>query len=172
MRGNSRSPSVEGHFVFDKVSYTYDKNQQPAITNLSGEIMAGESVACVGESGSGKTTLMGLVIGFRRPTAGRILLDGRDMRESGPAAVPKIPGRRPANDASFQRIDPGEHCLRRRDRKRPPALGGSGNGERCRVRFKNGSWARFETRRTWDHGFRAGSASASRSPELSCGIQE
>jgi ATP-binding cassette, subfamily B, bacterial len=73
--------SVEGHFVFDNVSYTYDKNQQPAIANLSNEIKAGESVACVGESGSGKTTLMGLVIGFRRPTSGRILLDGTDMRE-------------------------------------------------------------------------------------------
>ncbi len=73
--------SVEGHIVFDNVSYTYDKSQQPAISNLSGEIEAGESVACVGESGSGKTTLMGLVIGFRRPTSGRILLDGTDMRE-------------------------------------------------------------------------------------------
>ncbi len=73
--------SVEGHFVFENVSYVYEKGQQPAIANLSGEIMAGESIACVGESGSGKTTLMGMVIGFRRPTSGRILLDGADMRE-------------------------------------------------------------------------------------------
>ncbi len=36
-------------------------------------------IAVVGESGSGKTTLMSLLIGFRRPTAGKILLDGRDM---------------------------------------------------------------------------------------------
>jgi ATP-binding cassette subfamily B protein len=72
--------SVDGHFVFDNVSFTYDKASQPAVRNLSAEIFAGESVACVGESGSGKTTLMSLVIGFRRPTAGRILLDGTDMR--------------------------------------------------------------------------------------------
>ncbi len=73
--------SVAGHFVFENVSFTYEKAQQPAIKNLSAEIFAGESVACVGESGSGKTTLMSLVIGFRRPTAGRILLDGTDMRD-------------------------------------------------------------------------------------------
>jgi ATP-binding cassette subfamily B protein len=79
--GKRAVTSVEGHFVFDNVSFAYDKAQQSAIRNLRAEIFAGESVACVGESGSGKTTLMSLVIGFRRPTVGRILLDGTDMRD-------------------------------------------------------------------------------------------
>jgi ATP-binding cassette subfamily B protein len=79
--GKRAVTSVKGHFVFDNVSFTYDKAQQPAIRNFRAEIFAGESVACVGESGSGKTTLMSLVIGFRRPTEGRILLDGTDMRD-------------------------------------------------------------------------------------------
>ena len=79
--GKRAVASVAGHFVFDNVSYTYDKAQQPAVKNLCTEIVAGESVAVVGESGSGKSTLMSLVIGFRRPTAGRILLDGTDMKE-------------------------------------------------------------------------------------------
>jgi ATP-binding cassette subfamily B protein len=79
--GKRAVASVQGQFVFDNVSYTYDKAQQPAIKNIRLDIAAGESVAFVGESGSGKTTLMSLVIGFRRPTAGRILLDGTDMRE-------------------------------------------------------------------------------------------
>ena len=42
---------------------------------------AGESIALVGHSGAGKSTVLNLVIGFVRPTGGRILLDGRDMRE-------------------------------------------------------------------------------------------
>ena len=79
--GKGAVTSVAGHFVFENVSYTYDKNLQPAIAKMNVEIMAGESVAVVGESGSGKTTLMSLIIGFRRPTAGRILLDGSDMRD-------------------------------------------------------------------------------------------
>jgi ATP-binding cassette subfamily B protein len=79
--GKRAVTSVAGRFVFDNVTFTYDKAEQPAIKNISTTIRAGESVALVGESGSGKSTLMSLVIGFRRPTAGRILLDGHDMRE-------------------------------------------------------------------------------------------
>lgn len=79
--GKRAVTSVAGHFVFDNVTYTYDRVQQPAIANIGIEILAGESVAFVGESGSGKSTLMSLVIGLRRPTSGRILLDGKDMRE-------------------------------------------------------------------------------------------
>ena len=45
------------------------------------EIAPGETVAFVGSSGSGKSTLLNLVLGFIRPTAGRILLDGRDQAE-------------------------------------------------------------------------------------------
>jgi len=73
--------SVEGHFLFGDVGYTYDKARDPAVRNINVEIFPGESVAVVGESGSGKSTLMSLIIGFRRPTAGRILLDGHDMQE-------------------------------------------------------------------------------------------
>ncbi len=73
--------SVSGHFTFENISYTYDKAQQPAVKSFTVDIQAGESVAFVGESGSGKSTLMSLVIGFRRPTTGRILLDGKDMQE-------------------------------------------------------------------------------------------
>ncbi|MGA7719787.1 MAG: ABC transporter ATP-binding protein [Ignavibacteriaceae bacterium] len=73
--------SVKGHFVFDKVFFSYDNSGQHAIKNFSLEINPGETIAFVGESGSGKSTLMNLVMGFRRPSAGRILLDGHDMQE-------------------------------------------------------------------------------------------
>ncbi len=73
--------SVTGQFVIDDVSYTYDRMPEPALNHITLEIQAGAAVAFVGESGSGKSTLMNLVIGVRRPTKGRILLDGIDMQE-------------------------------------------------------------------------------------------
>lgn len=77
--GKSPVPSVQGRLVFDRVSFRYPSAPAPALEDFSLEVEPGEMIAVVGESGSGKTTLMSLVIGFRRPTAGRILLDGRDM---------------------------------------------------------------------------------------------
>jgi ATP-binding cassette subfamily B protein len=73
--------SVKGHLVFDNVSFKYEKGNPYAVKNISLEINPGESIAFVGESGSGKSTLMNLVIGFRRPSEGRILLDGKDMQD-------------------------------------------------------------------------------------------
>jgi ATP-binding cassette subfamily B protein len=70
--------SVAGRFTFERVSFTYPDAPRPALSDFSLDVKAGECLAVVGESGSGKTTLMSLVIGFRRPTAGRILLDGVD----------------------------------------------------------------------------------------------
>ncbi len=80
-RNEGKQPvtSVAGRLTFDDVTYTYEGSQRPALANIAHDVKAGESIAVVGESGSGKSTLISLVIGFRRPTTGRILLDGRDM---------------------------------------------------------------------------------------------
>jgi ATP-binding cassette subfamily B protein len=77
--GKTRVHNVEGALRFDHVSFTYPGSRDPAVADFSLTIQPGECVAFVGESGAGKSTLMSLVIGFLRPTAGRILLDGRDM---------------------------------------------------------------------------------------------
>ena len=79
--GKRAVSSVKGLFVFEHISYTYENAQHPAIKNFSLKVKTGETIAVVGESGSGKSTLMSLVIGFRRPAVGRILLDGIDMQE-------------------------------------------------------------------------------------------
>jgi ATP-binding cassette subfamily B protein len=73
--------SVQGRFSFDKVSFTYPGSSQKALDPFSLEVQPGMTVALVGHSGSGKTTLMNLIIGFLRPTSGRILLDTIDMNE-------------------------------------------------------------------------------------------
>ncbi len=71
--------AVQGHFAFDRVGYRYPGAADAALHELAFEVRPGEIVAVVGPSGAGKSTLLGLVIGFLRPTCGRILLDGRDM---------------------------------------------------------------------------------------------
>lgn len=75
-----KSPVVEvtGEFRFEHVRYQYSDGS-PALDDINLHVRAGETIAIVGESGSGKSTLMSLIIGFRRPTGGKIHLDGRDM---------------------------------------------------------------------------------------------
>jgi len=69
-----------GNVRLDAVSQRYSDAEADAIHNISLDIRAGETVAFVGSSGSGKSTLLNLVLGFVRPTRGRILLDGVDMQ--------------------------------------------------------------------------------------------
>ncbi len=79
--GKARVGAVDGRLTFEDVSFTYPEFRTRAVADFSLDVKPGECVAFVGESGSGKSTLMRLAIGFVRPTAGRILLDGRDMEE-------------------------------------------------------------------------------------------
>ena len=71
---------VRGAVKLEKVSQRYFDADVDAIHQLDLEIRPGETVAFVGSSGSGKSTLLNLVLGFVRPTSGRILLDGADMQ--------------------------------------------------------------------------------------------
>ena len=70
---------VRGHFVFDHVGHRYPGAAEAALQDVVLEVSPGETIAFVGPSGAGKSTLLAMVIGFLRPSAGRILLDGRDM---------------------------------------------------------------------------------------------
>ncbi|HND56757.1 MAG TPA: ABC transporter ATP-binding protein, partial [Pirellulaceae bacterium] len=72
---------VSGAIEFDQVTFTYPGGKQPALVDVSLRVAAGQTVALVGPSGAGKTTLSNLVARFYDPGAGRVLLDGRDLRE-------------------------------------------------------------------------------------------
>lgn len=72
---------VQGHLRIEHVSHRYPDAGVDALHGVDLEVRPGETVAFVGSSGSGKSTLLNLVLGFVRPTAGRILLDGQDMAE-------------------------------------------------------------------------------------------
>ena len=64
---------------FENVTFTYPGADKPALQDISLHIRPGESLALVGENGSGKTTLIKLLTRLYQPSAGRILLDGRDL---------------------------------------------------------------------------------------------
>ena len=64
------------------VSVNFGGMPQPALSDISLAIRAGEHVALVGESGSGKSMLLGLIAGLVRPTAGVILVDGVRLEDA------------------------------------------------------------------------------------------
>jgi len=72
---------VKTGWVFDNVSFKYPGAEDYAVRNLSFELPAGTKLALVGENGAGKTTMVKLLARLYEPTEGRILLDGRDLRE-------------------------------------------------------------------------------------------
>ena len=72
--------NVTGHIVFENVGFGYQLDV-PILKNVSFESWAGSSTALVGPTGAGKTTLVNLVTRFYDVTSGRILIDGRDIRE-------------------------------------------------------------------------------------------
>ncbi|KZR62599.1 MULTISPECIES: ABC transporter ATP-binding protein [Prochlorococcus] len=68
-----------GEVVFEGVSFAY-RPDEPILQDLSFRISAGEHVALVGPTGSGKTTLIRLLCRLYEPQAGRIMLDGIDIK--------------------------------------------------------------------------------------------
>jgi ATP-binding cassette subfamily B protein len=71
---------LKGHIVFENVWFAYD-DEHWVLRNISFEIPAGTRLGIVGHTGSGKTTLINLLMRFYEPQKGRILLDGKDLRE-------------------------------------------------------------------------------------------
>lgn len=74
------NPIREG-FVFEDVGFRYPGSERWAVRHVNLVLRAGERVALVGENGAGKTTLTKLLARLYEPTEGRILLDGRDLRD-------------------------------------------------------------------------------------------
>ena len=65
----------------ENVSYRYPGADKDTLTNINLTLHPGEKLAVVGLNGAGKTTLIKLICGFLDPTEGRILLDGKDIRD-------------------------------------------------------------------------------------------
>jgi ATP-binding cassette subfamily B protein len=78
---------IRDGFIFENVGFQYPGSDRWAVRNVSFAVRPGERVALVGENGAGKTTLTKLVARLYDPTEGRVLLDGRDLREYDLASV-------------------------------------------------------------------------------------
>ncbi|MGD9738176.1 MAG: ABC transporter ATP-binding protein [Bauldia sp.] len=72
---------IEAGFVFEDVGFIYPGAERWAVRHLNFTLRAGEVLALVGENGAGKTTLVKLLARLYDPDEGRILLDGRDLRD-------------------------------------------------------------------------------------------
>ncbi|MGH9542433.1 MAG: ATP-binding cassette domain-containing protein, partial [Terriglobales bacterium] len=80
---------ARGEIEFDDVSFAYGGEAagaaRPVLRQASFRVAAGEVVALAGPSGGGKTTIADLILGFHRPSRGRIRLDGHDLASLPPA---------------------------------------------------------------------------------------
>jgi ABC-type multidrug transport system fused ATPase/permease subunit len=74
-------PPGGGALRLEGVSFAYSPDGPPVLDGVDLDVPAGRTVALIGPTGSGKTTLTQLVPRFADPTAGRVLLDGADVRD-------------------------------------------------------------------------------------------
>jgi ATP-binding cassette subfamily B protein len=77
----TKGPDPADGVRFENVSFTYPGAEKPALHDVSLHVRPGESLALVGENGSGKTTLIKLLTRLYQPSAGRIVLEGRDLND-------------------------------------------------------------------------------------------
>lgn len=73
-------PAIRGDIRFDKAVFEYEPGR-PALRGFDLEVKAGQSIALVGHTGSGKSTVINLLCRFYDVTDGRVLVDGRDIRD-------------------------------------------------------------------------------------------
>src|SRR2546423_10950371 len=78
---------LRGEIRFENVTFAYPGAENPALTEVSFTIKAGETLAVVGRNGAGKTTLFKLICRLYDPLEGRILIDGIDIRDFEPTEL-------------------------------------------------------------------------------------
>jgi ATP-binding cassette subfamily B protein len=74
-------PPIEGAVVFEEVAFRYFGSTEPVLNGVSFRAEPGETVAILGATGSGKSSVINLIPRFYDVTGGRILVDGRDVRD-------------------------------------------------------------------------------------------
>ncbi|WP_284640094.1 peptidase domain-containing ABC transporter [Paenibacillus silviterrae] len=85
-------PSIQGHILFEKVSFQYYRGGKMILQNLDLELQPGQTVALIGRSGSGKSTIANLLLRLLEPSSGAIYIDGYPLREVHAASIRKQVG--------------------------------------------------------------------------------
>jgi len=75
------------HLAVEKVSHTYRRGRQQALSEIDIEVNPGEALALVGRSGCGKSTLLHIMSGLIAPTDGKVWIDGMKVEEPSPSWV-------------------------------------------------------------------------------------
>ena len=78
-------PKLIGSLELKQVTFTYPRQNLPALAEVSFKIDAGERVGLIGRIGSGKTTVEKLLLGLYQPDRGAVLVDGTELRQIDPA---------------------------------------------------------------------------------------
>jgi ATP-binding cassette subfamily C protein CydD len=76
--------------TFHEVRLTYDPARPPALDGLSFRVLPGETLVLAGPSGAGKSSVLRLLMGFRRPDAGRIAINGHDVTLLKPSELRRL----------------------------------------------------------------------------------
>jgi len=80
-RGDAREPQpLKGEIKFENVAFAYNKDA-PVLTDVNFQIQAGQMVGVVGPTGGGKSTIVSLIPRFYDPSAGKVSVDGVDLRD-------------------------------------------------------------------------------------------
>jgi ABC-type multidrug transport system fused ATPase/permease subunit len=77
---DAREQPIRGEIVFDHVAFAYDESC-PVLRDVSFTVIPGQMIGVVGPTGGGKSTIMSLIPRFYDPSAGKVLVDGIDVRD-------------------------------------------------------------------------------------------
>lgn len=78
---------LRGKVAFSNVSIRYSKDAPPALLGVNFEVDPGQVVVIVGHDGAGKSTILKLILGLYQPQAGRVVLDGLNVRQMDPVLL-------------------------------------------------------------------------------------
>jgi len=98
----ARGHVIEGGISLAGVDFGYGAREAPLLHDLDLHIAPGEVIGITGNNGSGKTTLLWLILGFLKPGAGQVLMDGIDVRRHDPERLRRHVAYLPQHGVLFQ----------------------------------------------------------------------